>query len=123
MTPKHPNASELISESFGASGRVLTCFRLGVKIEVIDDKWQIEAPPLESVRLHISDVAQGLFRYRSSPVDAKKWARLVLCGPFIDLSECEAHTGWDLLLNALWDAMGTGTFSDSALHLAEELAK
>jgi hypothetical protein len=123
MTPRPPNPSGLIYQVIRGERPCTDLFQLGVKIDVIDDKWQIESPPLESVRLHISDVAHGLFRYRASPIDAKKWARLVLCGPFIDLSECETQAGWEVLLNALWDAMGTGTFSNSALHLAEKLAK
>jgi hypothetical protein len=123
MTPRHPNPSELIYQVVQGERPCTDLFQLGIKIEVIDDKWQIESPPLESVKLHISDVARGLLRYRASPADAKKWARLVLASSFIDLSECESQTGWDLLLNALWDAMGTGTISNGALHLAEELAK
>jgi hypothetical protein len=90
---------------------------------MIDGAWHFKYPPLEPVKLQISDVAYGLVKYRSNPDDLKKWARLILACSFIDISDCEEQTGWKLLLNALWDASGSGIISDSALHLAEELAK
>jgi len=78
MTSRRPNPSQLIYQVVQGERPCADLFQLRVKIEVIDDKWQIESPPLESVKLHISHVARGLLRYRSSPADAKKWARLLL---------------------------------------------
>jgi len=124
VTPRHLDSGELIQQVIQGERPCTDLSELGIRIQIVDDKWHIESPPMEAVRLHIADVAHGLVKYAPSPNDLKKWATLMLCGSgFIDFSECETQTGWDLLLNALWDAMGTGTFSNSALHLAEELAK
>jgi hypothetical protein len=121
MTPN--NQIQLIYEVVRGERPCADLFHLGVKIEMIDDKWHFEHPHLEPVGIQISDVAFGLLKYRSKPSDLKKWARLILSCSFIDVSKCEDQTGWEVLLNALWDAMGTGKYSDSAFHLAEELAK
>jgi hypothetical protein len=95
---------------------------LGIKIEIIDDRWEIHSPPIGPVKLRILDIANGLLRYRSHPLEARKWARLVLASPFTDLSDCETETGWEVLLTALWDAMDSGNFSEEALKIAEEVA-
>jgi len=47
---------------------------------------------------------------------------MLMC-TLVDFADCEKETGWEILLNAMWDAMGKGVFSDDALHRAEELAK
>ena len=96
---------------------------LGIRLQFIDGDFQIECPHMEGVALDISDIAYGLLKYRSSPGDLKKWARLILAGSaFIDFSKCESQTGYEVLLNALWDSLGAGQFSEEAKHLAEELA-
>lgn len=124
MTQKHNKHVQPIREVIRGERAATDLADMGITLEFIDGTWHIMAPHLEPVKLQISDIAHGLVKYRSVPKDLQKWAGLLLCGSgFIDLSDCEIQTGWDLLLNALWDAMDTGAFSDSALHLAEELAK
>jgi len=122
MTQKHSNETQIIYEVVRGERPCTDLFQLGVKIEKVDDTWHFEFPQLEPVKLQISDVAYGLVKHRSNPDGLKKWARLILAGSFIDLSNCEEQTGWEVLLNALWDAMDTGQINNDALGIAEELA-
>jgi hypothetical protein len=123
MTQRHHNQYELILQVVRGERPCDDLSQLGIKIERIDDAWHFTSPPLEPVKLDISDVANGLLKYKGQSDALKKWARLLLCGSgFIDFSKCEEHTDWEILLNALWDAMDSGTYSDDAFNLAEELA-
>jgi hypothetical protein len=122
MTPR-TNHQALIYQVVRGERPCTDLGQLGIKLEYVDGDWHIESPSLDEIKLHISDIAHGLVKYQSSPSDLKKWARLILSGSgFIDLSECESQTGWEVLLNALWDSMSTGEFSTNAKHLAQELA-
>ena len=123
MTQRRPDQQRLIYDVIRGERPCSDLFQLGVKMGPVDDEWHLEEPCLEPVKIQLSDVANGLLKYRSHPDALKKWARLILASGFIDVSECENQTGWEVLLNALWDAMGTGTFSPGAVHLAEELAR
>jgi len=97
---------------------------LGVEFDFVDDARIMRMPYLKAVKLRVSDVANGLVKYHDQPKDLQKWARFMLMASnLVDFDECEKETGWDVLLNALWDAMGNGTISENALHRAEELAK
>jgi hypothetical protein len=74
--------------------------------------------------VELSDIAQGLLVHHKDSAALQVWARIVMSAPTIfDLSKCESDTGGELLLTALWDAAFTGSITDSALHMAEELTR
>jgi hypothetical protein len=122
MTPKN-DYCQIIREVVRGQRPCEDLRKVGIKIELIDGDWQIESPNLVPTELEISDIAHGLITYQTNPSNLKKWARLILLGSgFLDLSQCESKSGWEVLLNALWDATANGEISEIAKRVAQELA-
>ena len=124
MTPKLSKQQDIILQVVRGQRPCEDLSQLGIHIERVDGAWHFKSPPLEALQLEIVDVANGLLKLKEHPDALQKWTRFLLCGlGFIDFSKCERHSEWQVLLDALWDAMDSGSCSDATFHLAEELAK
>ena len=67
--PKTPDYELLILQVIRGELPFADLFQLGIKMGLMDDEWHIEAPFLPQVKIKISDVAYGLLKYSSSPID------------------------------------------------------
>jgi hypothetical protein len=98
--------------------------RLGIDIDYEDGFYKLKSGNFDvTVRPSASDVAVGIFRYRSgNKNDVRKWAFFLLAeSGAIDFSLLESHPQGDALINALWDASFEGRISNETIELAQRL--